>query len=61
MAKYIDEIFIFLLVGAAGHYLLTVSTYIETVINFAHFPLAFSVFSTLFRQPECWLQLLGGR
>ena len=43
VAKDIDQIFVFLIVGAAGHYLLTVSTYIETIFNFAHFPLSFSV------------------
>lgn len=59
VAKYIDEIFIFLLVGAAGQYLLTVSTYIETVINFAHFPLAFSVFSTLIQTARVLVATLG--
>lgn len=43
VATYIDIIFLFLLVGAGGHYLLTLSTSIETVFNFATFPLSFAV------------------
>lgn len=43
VAKYIDEISLFLVVGAAGHYLLTISTSVESVFNFAHFPVSFSV------------------